>query len=285
MLSGGSTTKMQHERGTVKPFQAHVATNGSNGDSSRSIRPSLDHPKHKTAKAGTQTKSQGAGRKARGGSSSKESATRPYRESTSSPGCFSFYYWTWRGGRRPRPLSLSLCVAIVSLNLFVCLLISVLGLLAAEWALFLDGSRFRDFQAASRADSACKDLLDSPGVYEFALVHPRSPKKRFKVYAGYSRNLRTRHYRHYRQHGSHLIGQLEASLKAGYLVMRRVKYCKTAEEAKALESRLLQKFDYPWNRMENGAKRDIALVRNTCCFCLPLGVSAKVLDARPNNYV
>mmetsp|Transcript_14358 Transcript_14358/g.36225 ORF Transcript_14358/g.36225 Transcript_14358/m.36225 type:complete len:189 (-) Transcript_14358:1322-1888(-) len=147
--------------------------------------------------------------------------------------------------------------------------------LSSSWEVFLDGSRHRDFQSAAQAETLTKDLAERPGIYEYCLTLPGS-SKHYKVYVGFSKNMRQRHFFNYRKHGSHLLRFFEDACRKGYVVMRRVKYCKSAEKAKALESKLLRRYNYAWNKMENGGKRQVDLVENMCCcFRLSVRVTSK----------
>ena len=98
-----------------------------------------------------------------------------------------------------------------------------------------------------------------------------------QVYAGCSSNILNRHANNYQKHGSHLLSYFESCLRRGYTIMRRVKYCKTAEKAKALESRLLNLWDYPWNKLENGNIREVFLQANLC-LCFTTSVTVKSND-------
>ncbi|QDZ21670.1 GIY-YIG domain-containing protein [Chloropicon primus] len=182
----------------------------------------------------------GSGKGKKSPSSSQK--PKPHREIVRTTPVFSWYWWVWR---------------------------------SSTWEVFLDGSQFRDFKSAKKgeASSTTKDLLPRPGCYEFALAHPNDPSKRFKVYVGYSSNIQKRHHLNYQRDGSHLLPQLERSLKEEYIVLRRVTYCQDAEKAKALESKLLRTYDYPWNLMENGGKRHVSLVQKSCCLCFRLPVT------------
>ena len=52
--------------------------------------------------------------------------------------------------------------------------------------------------------------------------------------------MRRRHQQ-YRANGSHLLKQFSEALEEGYVVLRRVKYTKSTEKAKALEERPKEK--------------------------------------------
>ena len=150
---------------------------------------------------------------------------------------------------------------------------------SSGWEVFLDGSKGSDFKGAKKNENSTHLLKEKPGVYEFSLVHPSDMKKRFKVYAGMTSNMLQRHHRNYRSNGSHLLKQFEGAVREGYLVLRRVKYTKSTEKAKALESRMLRQYNYAWNSMENGSKRDVHLQPNhCCCLCCRFQVSVSVLQ-------
>lgn len=237
------TLRMQVEQGTSNRPKPFQAHLGSG-------RPGKSPGKSQRATQ-SQNRSSGGGYGSFSGTrAGHEKTSKPLREFTKTTPVFSWYWWLWR---------------------------------SSEWEVFLDGRSDRTFKGASssRVSSlSTKGLESRPGVYEFCLMHPNS-KKHFKVYAGMSGNVHKRHHSNYRVHGSHLLPQFERSLSQGYVVLRRVTYCKTKEKAKELESRLLASYDYPWNYMENGKKRHVSLVQDTCCCCfsLPVRVERQALYA------
>ena len=140
---------------------------------------------------------------------------------------------------------------------------------SSGWEVFLDAPNHSSFQAARKsAMEGSSHLQKKPGVYEFALTRGGS-SKRVKVYAGHSSNIYRRHHENYCAHGSHLLAQLDRAVVDGMTVLRRVRYARTTEEAKSLESKLLASFDYAWNKVENGSKRNVALEQTFSLLCLP----------------
>ena len=65
-------------------------------------------------------------------------------------------------------------------------------------------------------------LWDIPGVYEFAVA--KSPSAdRYKTYVGTTKSVRDRHGSYLRD-GDHIANFLEAAVKGGLFVMRRIRY-------------------------------------------------------------
>jgi hypothetical protein len=81
----------------------------------------------------------------------------------------------------------------------------------------------------------------------------------------------------YGDDGDHIRAYLDAALKDGYLVWRRLKYLKTKELAVSKEAKFLETYDYAWNAKDNGSKRQIKLKQtySCCCFCSALEVIEK----------
>ena len=117
-------------------------------------------------------------------------------------------------------------------------------------------------------------LESLPGIYEFAISKPGS-SKRFKVYCGYSSNIRQRHDQ-YRNNGSHLRSEIGFVRSRGLTLWRRIRYTKDKETAKLYESALLSRYDYSWNKMENGRKRTIDLEVVCCCCVKPTTVPTTI---------
>jgi len=263
---GGRSDTMQHEgeKRKPKPFQA-VARKKQEG---RKATQKVQHHENSTRLAGplsagevNLTLSKGDQKKKRrdkgsanGSGSSRSGRAAPtsssLREMEATP-ILSWYWMFWHSGLYSGGKS--------------------------SWEVFVDGSQFRHFKEATSNEKSSSKLKEKPGVYEFSLVHPSSTKKRFKVYAGHTNNMLRRHHRDYRSNGSHLLKQFSSALQEGYIVMRRVKYTESAEKAKAVESKLLKHYNYAWNAMENGSKRDVHLKPNfCCCLCCKFQVSVQV---------
>ena len=111
-------------------------------------------------------------------------------------------------------------------------------------------------------------LWDVPGVYEFAVA--KSPTaKRYKTYIGTTKSVSGRHGSYLRD-GDHIKNFLDAAVKNGLFVMRRIRYIipkpqlpprlveQTAVIAEQTETRFLGKYDYPWNSRQNG---NVAMTR------------------------
>ena len=110
------------------------------------------------------------------------------------------------------------------------------------------------------------DVPTEKGVYEWAIRSPGGRKK-VVVYAGRAKgeqcNL-NRRTKQYMWDGSHHPGSINDALKRGFDVFVRFRPCRSAEQAVDLEARLLRKFDYAWNKMDNGnATRDPVMPRSS----------------------
>lgn len=91
------------------------------------------------------------------------------------------------------------------------------------------------------------------------------------MYVGESGNVRLRQMQ-YGNDGDHLRPYIDAALKDDYLIFRRLKYLKTKEKAEAVELEMLQRYDYAWNRKDNGSKRLLKLKQDYTCCCFASGV-------------
>ena len=105
-------------------------------------------------------------------------------------------------------------------------------------------------------------LWDVPGVYEFAVA--KSPSAdRYKTYIGTTKSVRDRHGSYLRD-GDHIKHFLEAAVKGGLFVMRRIRYIipkpqlpphqieLAAVVAEQTETRFLGKYNYAFNQRQNG---------------------------------
>jgi len=111
-------------------------------------------------------------------------------------------------------------------------------------------------------------LWDVPGVYEFAVA--KSPSAtRYKTYVGTTKSVSDRHGSYLRD-GDHIKNFLDAAVKNGLFVMRRIRYIipkpqipphlveQAAVIAGQTETRFLGKYNYAWNKANNGG---IAMTR------------------------
>lgn len=124
-------------------------------------------------------------------------------------------------------------------------------------------------------------LWDIPGVYEFAVA--KSPSAtRYKTYVGTTKSVRDRHGSYLRD-GDHIANFLDAAVKSGLFVMRRIRYIFTKPDllprqiemgsviAEQTETRFLGKYDYPWNSRQNG---------NVACTRMPFKKSFLCMFSR-----
>lgn len=111
-------------------------------------------------------------------------------------------------------------------------------------------------------------LWDVPGVYEFAVA--KSPgADRYKTYIGTTKSVRDRHGSYLRD-GDHIQNFLDAAVKNGLFVMRRIRYIipknqlpqhqieLAAVVSEQTETRFLGKYNYAWNSRQNG---NVAMTR------------------------
>jgi hypothetical protein len=138
-----------------------------------------------------------------------------------------------------------------------------------KWHVFLAPANDLGYSlvdAKSRGVNA--GLWDVPGVYEFAVA--KSPNAtRYKTYVGTTKSVRDRHGSYLRD-GDHIKNFLDAAVKSGLFVMRRIRYIIPKPEllphqaamaeviAGQVETSFLGKFNYAWNRDNNG---DLAMTR------------------------
>lgn len=101
-----------------------------------------------------------------------------------------------------------------------------------------------------------KDVPTDPGIYEFAIYHPKNPDKRYKVYVGKAKNLHERQLEYLRHDELHRMWPLfETALSAGNVITRR--YATIGPKGNDLpayqfETRFLGYFDYAYNGAEMG---------------------------------
>jgi hypothetical protein len=111
-------------------------------------------------------------------------------------------------------------------------------------------------------------LWDVPGVYEFAVA--KSPSAtRYKTYIGTTKSVSGRHGSYLRD-GDHIANFLDSAVRSGLFVMRRIRYIipkpqlpdhqieLAAVIAGQTETRFLGKYNYAWNKANNGG---IAMTR------------------------
>ena len=138
-----------------------------------------------------------------------------------------------------------------------------------KWHVFLAPANDLGY---SLVDAKARDvnhgLWDVPGVYEFAVA--KSPSAtRYKTYVGTTKSVRDRHGSYLRD-GDHIANFLNAAVKSGLFVMRRIRYIFTKPDllprqiemgsviAEQTETRFLGKYDYSWNSRQNG---NVAMTR------------------------
>ena len=138
-----------------------------------------------------------------------------------------------------------------------------------KWHVFLAPANDLGY---SLVDAKARDvnhgLWDVPGVYEFAVA--KTPNAtRYKTYVGTTKSVRDRHGSYLRD-GYHIANFLNAAVKSGLFVMRRIRYIipkpqlpdhqteLAAVVAGQTETRFLGKYDYAWNKANNGG---IAMTR------------------------
>ena len=138
-----------------------------------------------------------------------------------------------------------------------------------KWHVFLAPANDLGY---SLVDAKARDvnhgLWDVPGVYEFAVA--KSPNAtRYKTYVGTTKSVSSRHGSYLRD-GDHIANFLDAAVKSGLFVMRRIRYIipkpqlpsRLVEQAAVIseqtETRFLGKYDYPWNSRQNG---NVAMTR------------------------
>ena len=138
-----------------------------------------------------------------------------------------------------------------------------------KWHVFLAPANDLGY---SLVDAKARDvnhgLWDVPGVYEFAVA--KSPNAtRYKTYVGTTKSVSGRHGSYLRD-GDHIKNFLDAAVKSGLFVMRRVRYVipkpqlpehqieLAAVVAEQTETRFLGKYNYAWNSRQNG---NVAMTR------------------------
>ena len=122
------------------------------------------------------------------------------------------------------------------------------------------------------------DILSVPAVYEFA-VASRIGGKRYKTYIGTTCNAKQRHSK-YLCNGDHIAHFMDAAVKNGFVVYRRIRYIiprdklnsRDMELATVLagqtETRFLGKYNYSWNSSTNGGAAMTRMPVKTSFLCL-----------------
>ena len=132
-----------------------------------------------------------------------------------------------------------------------------------KWHVFAGPAHsLEDSLTESRRYGVNNGLWEVPAVYEFAVA--KTPGgKRLKTYVGTTKNLKNRHGCYLRD-GGHIAHFMEAAVKSGLFVMRRVRYIIPTPNlpynqielasvvAEQTETRFLGKFNYAWNARQNG---------------------------------
>jgi hypothetical protein len=90
---------------------------------------------------------------------------------------------------------------------------------------------------------------DGPACYELGI---RTPKGRnvTPVYVGETANEQRR-IRLYASGNSHLEGEIGRALRVGCTLLYRGQAKPSKREAKRMQDRLLDRYDYPWNTQSN----------------------------------
>jgi hypothetical protein len=132
-----------------------------------------------------------------------------------------------------------------------------------KWHVFLAPANDLGY---SLVDAKARDvnhgLWDVPGVYEFAVA--KSPSAtRYKTYVGTTKHIGKRQNQYLRD-GDHIANFLDAAVKSGLFVMRRIRYIipkpqlpdhqveLAAVVAEQTETRFLGKYNYAFNQRQNG---------------------------------
>jgi hypothetical protein len=148
-----------------------------------------------------------------------------------------------------------------------------------KWHVFLAPANdlgYSLMDAKSRGVNA--GLWDVPGVYEFAVA--KSPNAtRYKTYVGTTKSVSGRHGSYLRD-GDHIANFLDAAVKSGLFVMRRIRYIFTKPDllprqiemgsiiAEQTETRFLGKYDYSWNQRQNGGVAMTRIPIKTSFLCM-----------------
>lgn len=128
----------------------------------------------------------------------------------------------------------------------------------SEWQLFLRGDDFEAARGREETLAGTRCLPEQPGVYEFALVEADG-RRRVAVYVGETNNLQRRHHKEYRgPAGAHLRAQFAGALAGGLEVWRRVRVVPSRAVAQAYQNAFLSTYDFAWNQVLNGARRQVA---------------------------
>ena len=148
-----------------------------------------------------------------------------------------------------------------------------------KWHVFLAPANDLGYSlvdAKSRGVNA--GLWDVPGVYEFAVA--KSPSAtRYKTYVGTTKSVSSRHGSYLRD-GDHIKNFLDAAVKSGLFVMRRIRYIipkpqlpehqteLAAVVAEQTETRFLGKYNYCYNARQNGGVAMTRIPVKTSFLCM-----------------
>lgn len=138
-----------------------------------------------------------------------------------------------------------------------------------KWHVFLAPAADLDYaREVAKSREVNKGLWDVPGVYEFAVA--KSPNAtRYKTYVGTTKHIGKRQNQ-YLNGDDHIRELMEAALKSGLFIMRRIRYIIPKDKlpphqaamaevvAGQVETCFLGKFNYAWNKDNNG---DVAMTR------------------------
>ena len=86
---------------------------------------------------------------------------------------------------------------------------------------------------------------DGPACYELSTAGPQGGDRRIH-YVGETTNERKR-VANYARNGSHLSRIINQQLRKGWALWYRAQATKSKAAAKAMQNRLLDRFDYDWN--------------------------------------
>ncbi|XP_021751269.1 protein EFFECTOR OF TRANSCRIPTION 2 [Chenopodium quinoa] len=141
----------------------------------------------------------------------------------------------------------------------------------SKWKILIGPSDWVNYEAkkegAERYRVANLPSVCNPGLYEIgvAVCHSDSGRDVSKldtefivvVYLGQADNVRSR-LQDYGRNGSHLIngcGLFKEIFSRGYPIVYRWAPLKSKSDAERTEAKLLERFDYAWNKVNNGVRR------------------------------
>jgi|SRR3989344_1961100 len=90
---------------------------------------------------------------------------------------------------------------------------------------------------------------DGPACYELAIAGPRGGDREI-MYVGETDNEKRR-MSQYGSYGSHIRKEIDSHLKHSCVLWYRAQAFDTKKKAKVFQDSLLDKYDYPWNIINN----------------------------------